>query len=305
MKTPLYIAAIVLCGLSALCSVLMWSGEQNTLAASILFGGFALGLEFCKFAFFPIAAKIKSILSAGLYLVAFVLLLASVVATVSLLETGVINNKSQARTSSDSYKIAKVTISSLEREINALQRVIEKDIELGYRKRAIEQREKLAAVKAEKLEAMRLMNNLELTPATGMISLFSTLGDMLNASADKVRFWVYLFIAVMIDVCGIICLILLSSGKSKKSKRVATVIAKHKETKQPQIAADIDEVKQDIKNGSYGPSPVVRRVMEGARIRHPKAKAAFDELLNDGTLVKEGRAYRLTGINTAKLKAVD
>ena len=73
MKPTLYIAAFILCGLSAFCSVLLWVNEQSTIEVAFLFGGFALGLELCKFAFFPIAAKLKGILSAGLYLVALAL----------------------------------------------------------------------------------------------------------------------------------------------------------------------------------------------------------------------------------------
>jgi len=292
MKSALYTATILLCALSAFCSVLLWVSEQNTVEAKVLFGGFALGLELCKFAFFPMAAKLKGILSAGLYSIAFALLLLSITATVSLLETGAINNLSQARISSEIYQSERSNIESINVEIKTLQALIKEDVKNGYRARALSQGDKLAKLRSTRTQAVNILSSINVIPDSGIHSIFRSLAKLFDSNDKAVRFWVYVVLAVAIDICGIACLMLINSNAINPLRVISGEIMKSNASK----SKDPNRIKQDIASGIYGDYPVMTKVMEKAGIRHPKAKEIFQQLLDDGSLMQIGRKYELAGI---------
>jgi len=313
-RLALNIAAPLLCVLSASCSIYLWASEQSTVETMVLFGGFALGLELCKFGFFPWARELKGIWSAALYLVAFVLVLISVGATVSLLETGAINNMSQARTSSDSYQSAKNTVESLELEIRTLQGLIKEDAKHDYRGRALSQSDRLAELRKSKNTAIVAMRNVEIAPASGMQSSFITVATQLNVSVSAVRFWTYAVVAITIDVLAIICIMLLSAPATTNATNslqviapvIAPVIADCNEAESSAMN-DCNETKSsatnnyelimsEINRGSFGNKFGVTNVMDALELRHHKAKTILENFCNEGQLVRVGKSYKVVEV---------
>ncbi|PHS20211.1 MAG: hypothetical protein COA86_02665 [Kangiella sp.] len=286
-KSLLAIAGFLLCGGSLFCSVALWVGMQNGLFATVLAGVFSGALEICKFVFFPIAIGlwIKSKwFSFFLLLLAAFLLLVSIVATVSFLESAVIADEDEKLKQSMVYKITEAELLSLNNELTTLNKLIDKDAEAGYRKRAyqesgrLKELHELIGVKVKELGAVGVGVNGG--------GLFHAVAKVLGETDDNVRLVVFSLVAVLVDVCGITCLIVVSRVDVKAQQAI---------TKSVLVSTDGVSIKEKIATGVYGRKLIVRNIVAKEKISYPVLKRTLSELINDGVVKKISGRYELVG----------
>ncbi len=296
----LHFAALLLCGGSLLCSVGLWVGEQQTLLAMILAGIFAVALELCKFLFFPVAARQfqqSKIIGALIYFLSLILLGVSIVATVAFLETGTQASINSSLSSSTTFQSLKINLANLQREIETLNLLMQQDLNLGYRQRSYAQLSKLAALRAEKKQANEQLLSFELTPQNGAHSLFEALAKQMDVTATQVRQAVYMLVAILVDVCGIVCLLLLAlQGKKQPIVRDESSVQGFAATKNKVKQNAFFAVQQKIVRGVYGYKPVMRKIMKTEGLRYSEIKLIFSTLVADGALKKLGRRFALVGV---------
>lgn len=301
-RLTLITSAILLCGTSLFYSVGFWVSIPSSIESKWFAGATAVAAELCKFAFFPIAAGlVKTSVSKGatVYCLATLLLLLSIVATVAFLETGSIEKIEKQQEESTTYQFTIETIKSLDQEIETLNGLIRKDMENGFRQRAFTQRPKLNELREEKLQAQRYLENMPGVPSTGVHSLFDNWANKLDKSVISVRQGFYLAVAVLIDVLGIACLLLLASNK------ITTVPVNAKtETETPNInptkakrttnnKQKYEYIKERIASGEHGDNPALRNVKADEKIGYPAAKRIFDALVSENKLRFDGNQYEL------------
>lgn len=304
-NTPLYLTTFLLCGGSLFCSVGLWVSQQNNLLTMLLAGVFAVALEMCKFLFFPMAKNQWSnnkTTGFFLYSLSTLLLTISIVATVAFLETGSNQTQNSSIISSDKYKILKQETKSIDRQINTINSLMDADLKNGYRQRAYSKSAEIESLRMLKSKSIIKLNSLKQTDPNGIHSLFNSLALMINKPTKQVRQISFTIIAVLIDVCGIVCLLLISSVTTKRCRTlqpVAKTVAKPLQivTTEPQqhvtTNCNAETLKQKIIAGRYGNRLVMRNIIAKENIRHPELKAIFISLLKDGLLIKNGNAVEL------------
>jgi len=312
-KISLLVGVVIVCGGSLLCSVMLWAGEQSSIFAAILFGAFFGAIEICKFSFFPIAAQlIKNNRLAGvsLYSLAFVLLGLSIFATVAFLETGATQSNGLAKTTSTAFRAIESTVTSLDAQIKTLNANMLRDSQLDFRARAVTQSEQLQQLQGRKERAVSQLINFKAAHTSGVQSIFSRLSSVSGFDESNVRLTVYTGLAVIVDVCGIVCLLLLTAQpirvtrpiETDTAKRIAATRARYTKKQAPTISETSLEhpapfnsksLKLRIADGEFGFIPVMRDIIKSEGVRHPTLKRIFDELIDDGLLVQSGRGFAL------------
>lgn len=307
-KAPLFIAAVIFCGGSLLCSIKLGVAEQHSEFDKWLIGSFVVGMEICKFTFFPLAVNQSFAWSAGLNLIASVLLLVSIVASVAFFETGASNSLMQARASSEIYQSALSDVHSLDAQIASNNRAMETfSRKQNFGTATTNINATLNELRAKRDRALVKLNSVVVSPTSGLHSMFKSVASFLSVSVSSVRFSAYLLAAIIIDVCGIMCLMQLTRSKPDVIDIVAkpdvTHVATTKRNETKKIATTVTQqnqnelarkIKRDIANGVYTENPIMRRVMEAEGIRHQFLKPIVKELENEGVLIKVGKTYQLT-----------
>lgn len=297
-KASLYFCVVILCGGSLLCSVAMWASEQSTLFLSVLFGAFFSALEVCKFAFFPIAASLTSEgpwTRMSLFFLGIILLGFSIFATVSFLETSANQSTTNARTSSDTYQFLVNSLKDYEKQIELGNENASNDVESKiYRGRADNALSRIDGIQDKKNQALQRLISFEALPASGVQSIFSKWGE-----ASTVRLYFYTFVAVVIDVCGIICLMLLSPTATKQKKKapvkqqVQRNVTKSETVKKTK---NTDAIEKQILDGEFGETFSTRSVIDGTGLRHPIIKQAIDALIDTDRIIRSGKYWKLMNV---------
>lgn len=325
MRQFTYVAAILLCGISLFCSVALWYTEQPTLIGSLIFGGFAAGLEICKFIFFPAAARSKGLSKFGLNLFGSLLVIFSIFATVAFLETGANVTIDSAKNTSFEYQTQLRTIKNIESKIQINMEAKAQAVKNSYRKEGREYDLILDNLEADKQKALVILKDMSAISKNGTHSLFDSIAAILNIDVVTIRQISYLIIAIFVDLGGIRCLMILTTKETRdeinnpydtrdatnvtnETKKIATKKTNETKQKKPVVISEtkscnqkdetkkpcnqIEILKRKISSGDYGNQPTMQGCITGT-MRHPTVSQAFKELMEAGVLVKEGRKYKL------------
>jgi len=216
MRFFTYLAAILLCGISLGFSVALWYSEQPTLLYSVFFGVSAAGLELCKFIFFPAARNVSGWSKFSLNFFGWILIGFSVFATVSLLETGAITNIDTAKNTSFEYQSQLQTIKNIESKIQINMQAKAKAVTNNYRKEGRSYDLVLDNLEVEKQRAMLILNNMTTGSKNGTHALFDSIAVLFNIDLVTVRQISYLVIALLVDLGGIRCLMILTAKETNR-----------------------------------------------------------------------------------------
>jgi len=325
MRLFTYLAAILLCGISLGCSVALWYSEQPTLIGSLIFGGFAAGLEICKFIFFPAAARSKGLSKFGLNLFGGLLIIFSIFATVAFLETGANVTIDSAKNTSFEYQSQLQTIRNIESEIQINMELKAKAAKYNHREESRAYDLTLDNLESDKQKALVILKDMTAISKNGTHSLFDSIAAMMHIDVVTIRQVSYLIIAIFVDLGGIRCLMILTTKETKdeinnpydtrdvtnvtnetkpkkpivtnETKRVKpTATSETKSCNQKDVTKkpcnELETLKRNITNNHYGNHPTMKGCITGT-MRHPVVSQAFKELMEEGVLVKEGRKYKL------------
>ncbi len=322
MRPFTYLAATLLCGISLFCSVALWYSEQPTLIGSLIFGGFAAGLEICKFIFFPFAARSKGLSKFGLNLFGSLLVIFSIFATVAFLETGANVTIDSAKNTSFEYQAQLRTIKNIESKIQINMEAKAQAVRNSYRKEGRDYDLILDNLESDKQKALVILKDMTAISKNGTHSLFDSIAAILNIDLVTTRQISYLIIAIFVDLGGIRCLMILTNKETKLeikdpydtldvtnvTKQIATKKTNVTKRKKPTVTSEtkscnqrnetlkpcneLETMKRNITNNHYGNHPTMKGCITGT-MRHPVVSQAFKELMEEGVLVKEGRKYKL------------
>lgn len=320
-----YLAAMLLCGISLFCSVALWYTEQPTLIGSLIFGGFAAGLEICKFIFFPAAARSKGLSKFGLNLFGSLLVIFSIFATVAFLETGANATIDSAKNTSFEYQAQLQTIKNIESIIQINMQAKAQAVTNNYRKEGRGYDLILDNLEADKQKSLVILKDMTAISKNGTHSLFDSIAAMLHIDLVTIRQVSYLIIAIFVDLGGIRCLMILThketedeiknpydtrdvTNETNVTKQIVTKKTNETKIKKPIVTNEtkscnqkdetkkpcneLETLKRNITNSHYGNHPTMKGCITGT-MRHPMVSQAFKELMEEGALVKEGRKYKL------------
>jgi len=208
LQSGLVIGAVLLCSFSLVASVAFWVTRQPNIEKMVMAGVFATGLEVCKFAFFALAKKtVSRIWSFFLYMIAVVLLAFSVFITVVFLESGATSNLEIISTSSFVYHEQQNIIHKLDSESATLIESQANDLKGKYKTRGYSISTRLKALRVEKAAALEKLNTLKGVQESREDSIFKTVGEMLGITAQLAQLLLFLFGAMLVDICGVICIL--------------------------------------------------------------------------------------------------
>ena len=317
IRFALTLAAILLCGISIFCSVVLWYNEMPNSLAAVIFGIAACGVELCKFVFIPVASKRNGLSTVPLVLTGCLLLVFSVFSTVSFLEATASESISDARNHSYDYQSKLKTIQSIELEIQLNIQAKQKAVEFNFRKEARGYDETLANLRHQLAKYRQQLGQIKIVSQRGTLSIFDSVSDSFQLPPKETRLVVYTIIAILIDVCGILCLIVLTGVRETKKPAMegdVTNVTKNatnetkKETKKcnekPATKKPCNEaqiLKREIARGKYGMQPTMKACITGT-LRHKIVSRIFSELISEGVMWREGRKYHLKKANVVPLR---
>ncbi len=303
--------AFLLCGFSLVCSVALWVSKQTDLENMILAGVFATGIEFCKFAFFPLAKKTQSVFwSLFLYLIAIILVAFSAYATVVFLESGEKFKHDKLTAKSFVYQTHQNTIHNIDTEISNLLDGQDKDLKGKYSTRGYSISDQLKQLRSDKEIAISKLNDVAQISADGTDSVFITIAEMLQITVSQARLLLFLIGAILIDLCSIICLIALTVKHEKKVKFNYISIFRYLQAKLAMPVKTRDAILQHeiatTKDPVISKKPKTKKVAENckteilksgnkkrvilAEIKHDIAKGVYGEQLKITAIINATKA---------------
>jgi len=309
-RLTLTLVIIIACGGSMICSIVYYASEHQTTFNQVLFGCFAGALDLAKYIFFAFAAKLAFIndKSARKYKVlAYLFLVVSIFGTVAFMESNALSNEKTAQTDSFVYQSLKNSILSREAQRETLQKNMERDQSLDFRKRAIEQSEKIDGTLDSKEKLISQLISLQIQPVTGSGSLFDSWSNNTGLSKVTSRQVYFIFFAILLELAGIYTLLLRSkhwiemtpnpvvSVDDSQLKEGLEVISKSiaKANCVPEYSREQKEISEIVKSGKYGLYPKVTAIMDGEKIGHTKAKDLLKLMYKRGDIESENGKPKL------------
>mgnify|MGYP000685476459 CR=1 FL=1 len=326
-QKTLMVSAFLLCLGSLGCSVALFVMEQQEIWGMVLSGAFATALELCKFAFFPIGLSLvfdssnyKKVSGVFVLGVGLVLLVVSVGASVGFFESATTNKESTERKQGDQYVFLKSDIDNIDQQITKVNRVVDRYMGIDQQKQALLAMGKLDKLRIERRAAIDHISNIPVEAKGSATSIFFVVANSVGKDRDSVRYWGYFWIATLIDVCGVIALLLLSSVYSSLNEAGDTneggttslneikTDEPVKESKTPKetneangnhgkkTEKDLSLVVEKILSGAYGDRLSVRPITEdwqSIKLNSVTLKEILLKMIDDGQVKKEGRYYYL------------
>jgi len=213
-KGVIYLAALLACGGSLVCSVALFVLEQSTPVGQVLAGVFATSLELCKFAFFPVGVALycqygykKRAASFVTILLGCVLLTVSVCASVGFFESASATFSTNKTNESFEHKALKQSLESIDRQMNTINKVAEGDADNNFRKNAAIHLEPLSELRAEKVRLLLNARNTPPVASVNTLAAFLVISNITGIDKKTVRHWSFIAVAILIDVCGIVALL--------------------------------------------------------------------------------------------------
>jgi len=326
-KNTLIVSAFLLCLGSLGCSVALFVMEQQEVWGMVLSGVFATALELCKFSFFPIgffllfdSSNYRKVSGGFVLVLGFVLLVVSVGASVGFFESATTSTDNTERKKGDQYIFHKNNIDDIDKQITKVNRVIDRYMDIDQQQRALSAMKKLDSLRIEKRSAIDMISTVTLEAKGSASSVFKVIANGVGGEGNDIRYWAYFSVATLIDICGVVALLLLSSDyfspndtKTKDGAGVTNVDTKKadKTNKKNEVLKEMDGV--DVIDGYETEndfSPVVEKILSGAygnrlsvrpitedwksiKLNSITLKEILIKMIDDGEVKKEGRFYYL------------
>ncbi len=333
MKFLTYLAAIVLCSVSIFCSVTLFYKDQPSLEYSIIFAASAFGLELCKFIFFPKARESSGWSKFSLNFFGSLLVVFSIFCTISMLESGATSSISDEMKSSFEYQTRLKDVQNLESELQINMEAKDKAVKNNYRKEARTYDIKIEDLKSQKENKLKLLNDITIISASGTHSIFDSIASKFEVSVVLVRQISYLIIALLVDLGGIRCLMILTKPENDETHDikgldpvsdpltkqalepvlisepvpVSEPVPKLDQVLEP-VSSPVQSVSKKSKNiekavemivsGKLGENPSINKVAKNCGVGKPKAKIIIAEA---NKLILESRQEKVIQIKNHKV----
>lgn len=296
-KAPLLIAAVILLIVCLLVPAAHWASIPQAPEAKILTGLIALAFGICKVIFWPLAIKQTTRLAAVvLAFAALCFTFVSINSTVAFLKTQSAISAQVGLEKSREFKANQSALLLINEQIKTQQKLIDLDINNGYRTRAINSQSVLAGL-IEKRQQLNITKPIENNTTPFFYGPYTEL-----------------LIAVFLHVACILSVLLLGPWAVKNDKtslkpKTETIKRLETETKptlnqttkptnnkaETMLNKEQNELAESIKAGEFGDKPSIKKLIQAKAIKggFNKIKPVFDELIAKNKMRKTASGYEL------------
>jgi len=309
--------------LTVLCLALpsyQWATLSSAPLVQLLAGASALALSICKLTFYPIALdnwrNQQPLLALVFFATACIALFFSVSATQSLITDNATAQQHGKTVNSYAHQQAVNTVNNINSAITLLNDTMRRDVQAGYRARAIGQQQKLTALMAQHSAAIANVKSLAQGSPCGTQSTFLQ-SLKLGAGNNAIQLSGATGAAIALHLGCVLSILALSQSApaqtpepTKNNTQPCSPRNKKRRKKEEQLdmwggavkppalnelTAEQRQLYHDIKTGHYGPAPVMRNIITERVIKggHKRVSPVFERLVQDNILERKGRAYFL------------
>lgn len=255
--------------------------------------GAAAALTVCQCVFYAAAQHMQGWQKLKFLSTSFLLLSVSVIATAGWAESRYQANHATTLNSDTLYLLKLQRAKNLSKDASTITQAAASDRKANYRTKAAEKIEQ-GTLLDDKLSAQIKELEQYKPSSTGNNS------ETIATAISQVRWGIWLLIAVLIDICQMLCAAYVSRNVTPEKKRSETPPKNHEEpapklTATEETHSDLtDQIAHEINAGTWGDTPAIRRVMDAHKIRHPIAIVVFDNLQQRGIIRREGNRFHRT-----------
>jgi hypothetical protein len=284
---------------SSYMSINFWAGLGSTKHASVMFGLLGLFMELAKvcagisliFAFVNKAKALRNISLAILLIFSAVSFIASTATISEQIKTGRTNNYNI----SEEFKLINYKVSAQQQVIDSLILSQKSDITGGYRTRSNLTLDKIRQEREILNDLQRSKESLkDLTPST--LVVVKTFNELISFGQDQWENIIVLILGALTEVTGLFLLYLnyalrnrfveIESGVSQ-----TTVVAQQQKQELPISVSDYKTITNKLVSGKLVPTQ--RELKKEIKLGNEKIAKIFAQWVNDGVLIKYGRAYKV------------
>lgn len=294
----LWLLTLMLCLGSLSCSVLLFYSLPAGGFMALMFGGFAVALEGCKYVFWPMGWYLirngRSFQGLALQLLALVLVCVSVMASIGFMESGATAGDASQAKQSDVYMALERKLLRLEARMQARNALALKGLEVNFITRGGANLDSADALEAEWQATQQELKALATVKATGAYALLAPVATGAGLSVAQLRYGFFISMAVLVELCAVALLwwLALPAPVAKGVQTSLKPADKPLQTVDATVALS-KKALQVVAMVRDGAEPVVKRFTQSpVSIRHNHVKAAFDYLLTHGDIMRDGQGFR-------------
>lgn len=213
----LSIPLAILCMGSLVCSVVLFYSMPSDPLFKWLFAAFAVAFECCKFAFFPVGWWLfglggvrHRLMGLAFLLIAAVLLGASAFASVSFLEGGRLSGDEGRLQASQVYQALGRKLVGLEAQMATRNDLASGGIDYQIITGGGRQMDAVADLQGQWDVTFEQLQGLTVPTTEGVGAVFVALAERWSTSAEAVRRWAFVGLAIMVELCAVALIALLS-----------------------------------------------------------------------------------------------
>lgn len=299
---PLLLVGIGFAAISIILEMLFFISIAETTQDKVITASIGALMVVCQFLFAGEAVKQwqkqRFTFSTVLFGLVVVLFAISVSGTAGYFESRFNNKNIETAKSSDQYQLYMQTIKQFE-QIAAMQTKRAEAFEVDGQPINAGRHSLLAQEATEKAQQAR-EKLLSMSPQS------QTSTQAVVSFLDGSSFGIWYVLAVVVDLCPILCFMLLSVFEKNNEKVIIQKPISVQQKKQtpsqpenPRSKKDIDKVKEAIASGRFGENPGLRTVMRETGIKsYPKIRRVFDELIAEGKLIQDDKTFKVNGVDS-------
>jgi hypothetical protein len=302
-RATMLLLSFSLAAVSIACEVMLFTSQTNTPLDQALAAITGIALVGFQYVFAAIGARFyqarKTLLAMLLFLITAVLFAVSVSGTAGFFESR-LQTSDQANTQdSTEYRLQLSTVESLDHQIAALTESAQVSKDAGNTWNAGKLLEQAAILNKQRIEAITALNQVETNQSTTVSALASLVG--------KYRWAFWFLLAALVDVCPVVAFAVhgvstqtlfdnaktTPEQKEKQQHRLPTDRKKQTPTRTGNTPS-VEEIKDAVRKHPGGPVGIRLAMREVNTTNYQRTKQAFDELENEGVLVRVGKGYAYT-----------
>ena len=290
MKVRFLYAALaaVSCSVSTYLTIKFCSELRGSPAIGALPVALGVSWEAGKY-LFTFAARTYS---RALYLLVFCLVVGSIAASVGyLLDMDTAASEYRAQ-HSDAHAQLLHRREMLKMRLEVMQDTAKRDTEAGYRKRAIGMLSGVSAVDVDLRDVEQRISAIRHHEVSG--GYWGAAAEVAGISAQRIRAFVYLFVAIMLELISIVSILLMCTPIASEVKvdRPAESAKGCIRPRSKAFDSRYKAIKDMVAGGSLTPS--IRKIQSAIRCGQAEAQNIIAELERDRIIMKNGQGYTIS-----------
>lgn len=284
---------------SSYMSTAFWAGLGVTKYSSIMFGLLGLFLELAKICagiavIFAIVNCVKSLRNISLVIL-LIFSAVSFVASVAVISEQMKTGRTNNYNASEELKIINYKVSAQQQVIDSLILSQKSDIASGYRTRSNLTLDKIRQER-EILDDLQRSKEAIKDSNLSALTVIKTFNDLISFGQDRWENIIVLILGALTEITGLFLLYLnyaLRNRSVQIESGISQIMAVAEQPKQelPISASEYNAITNKLVSGKLVPTQ--RELKKEIKLGNEKIAKIFAQWVNDGILIKSGRAYRV------------